>query len=173
MNQGSNFLGWSLSNRDNVRSPIQFRKESQPQHLKTDFSSRTDPSIFTSIAPVLLDQSNETSWVYQHWSQQAISCPIPVSCRPDLSSEVNSSCCHRSDAWIESLSSDTNITDNITGVSVKFWMVGETNSMVGYHLMTKDHSVQLGLLSIYSMIILNNLVSTGHSNNKKTDIDKR
>ena len=23
-------------------------------------------------------------------------------------------------------------------------MVGETNSMVGYHLMTKDHSIQLG-----------------------------
>ena len=29
--------------------------------LKDDFSSGTDPSIFTSIAPVLLDQSNETS----------------------------------------------------------------------------------------------------------------
>ena len=26
-----------------------------------DFSSRRDPSIFTSIAPVLLDQSNKTS----------------------------------------------------------------------------------------------------------------
>ena len=30
-NQGSNFLGGSFSNRDNVRAPIQFRKESQPQ----------------------------------------------------------------------------------------------------------------------------------------------
>ena len=29
------------------------------------------------------------------------------------------------------------------GVSVKFLMVGETNSMVGYHLMTEGHSVQL------------------------------
>ena len=29
--------------------------------LKDDFSSRTDRSIFLSIAPVLLDQSNETS----------------------------------------------------------------------------------------------------------------
>ena len=29
------------------------------------------------------------------------------------------------------------------GVSVKFLMVGETNSMVGYHLMTESHSIQL------------------------------
>ena len=33
-NQGSNSLGGSFSNRDNVRAPIQFRRESQPQHLK-------------------------------------------------------------------------------------------------------------------------------------------
>ena len=32
--QGSNFLVGSLSNRDNVRAPIQFRSESQAQHLK-------------------------------------------------------------------------------------------------------------------------------------------
>ena len=32
-----------------------------PSILKVDFSSRTDPSIFTSITPVLLDWSNETS----------------------------------------------------------------------------------------------------------------
>ena len=29
-NQGSNFLGGSFSNRDNVRAPIQFRREHQP-----------------------------------------------------------------------------------------------------------------------------------------------
>ena len=34
MNQGSKFLGGSFSNRDNVRAPIQFRRESQHQHLK-------------------------------------------------------------------------------------------------------------------------------------------
>ena len=28
-----------------------------------------------------------------------------------------------------------------TGVSVKFLMVWETNSMVGYHLMAEDHSI--------------------------------
>ena len=30
-NQGSNFHGGSFSNRDNIRAPIQFRRESQPQ----------------------------------------------------------------------------------------------------------------------------------------------
>ena len=29
-NQGSNFLGGTFRNRDNVRDPIQFRRESQP-----------------------------------------------------------------------------------------------------------------------------------------------
>ena len=33
-NEGSNFLGGSFSNRDNVRAPIQFGRESRPQHLK-------------------------------------------------------------------------------------------------------------------------------------------
>ena len=56
-NQGSNILGGSFSNRDNVRAPIQFRRESQT-HL--NFSSRTDPSIFTSIEPVFLDWPNDT-----------------------------------------------------------------------------------------------------------------
>ena len=32
-----------------------------PSILKDDFSSRTDPSIFTLIAPVSLERSNETS----------------------------------------------------------------------------------------------------------------
>ena len=32
-----------------------------------------------------------------------------------------------------------------TGVSVKFLMVVETNSMVGYHLNNEDHSIQLGV----------------------------
>ena len=57
-NESSYVLGGSVSNRDIV---IQFGGENQPQHLKRCFSPRTDPSIFTSIAPVLLDRSNETS----------------------------------------------------------------------------------------------------------------
>ena len=46
LNQGSNSCGGSFSNRGNVRAPIQFRRESQLQHLKDDFSSTTDPSTF-------------------------------------------------------------------------------------------------------------------------------
>ena len=33
-NHGSNFLGSSSNNRGNIGAPIQFRRESQPQHLK-------------------------------------------------------------------------------------------------------------------------------------------
>ena len=85
-NQGSNFLGGSFSNRDNVRVPIQFRREINPSILKDDFSSRTDPSIFTSIAPVLLDRSGE-------FLPQST-----VSCRSDSSTEATSSSCfHRSE----------------------------------------------------------------------------
>ena len=77
-NQGSNFSQGSFSNRDNATALIKFRRESQPQHLKRWYfiSSRTDPSIFTSIAPVFLDRSNETSWEFlQHWNKPL---PAPV-----------------------------------------------------------------------------------------------
>ena len=58
-NQSYNFLGDSFSNTENVRAAIQL-KEVKPSILK-DFLSRTDPSIFTSIAPALLDQSKKAS----------------------------------------------------------------------------------------------------------------
>ena len=32
----------------------------------------------------------------------------------------------------------------LAGVSVQFLMVGETKSMVGYHLIVEGHSIQLG-----------------------------
>ena len=35
-NQGSNFLGSSFNNRDNVRASIQFRRKRQPQHFLWD-----------------------------------------------------------------------------------------------------------------------------------------
>ena len=35
-----------------------------PNILKDDFSSRTDPSIFTLIKPLLLDWSNKTNEVF-------------------------------------------------------------------------------------------------------------
>ena len=62
MSQGSNFLGDSFSNRDNIRAPIQFSRERVNLNIVKDyFSSRANPSIFTLIAPVLLDQSNKIS----------------------------------------------------------------------------------------------------------------
>ena len=65
MNQCSNFLGVSFSNRDNARTPIRFRKKKDnPRILKNDFSSKADPSISTSTGPMLLDWSNKTSWVF-------------------------------------------------------------------------------------------------------------
>ena len=41
--EGSNFLGGSFSYSDNVKTPIQFRRQVNPNILKDDFSSRTDP----------------------------------------------------------------------------------------------------------------------------------
>ena len=57
--QGFDFLRSSFSNRYNLRAPLQFRRESQPYHLK-----RTHPPVFTSTASVLLDRSNEASSVF-------------------------------------------------------------------------------------------------------------
>ena len=45
-NQGSNFLGGSFSNRDNVRTPIQFRRESQSHHPKRLFFLKNRPIRF-------------------------------------------------------------------------------------------------------------------------------
>ena len=61
MNEDSNSPGGGFSSRINLKAPIKFRRESQPSILKDEFSSKTDLSIFTSIAPVFLDRSNETS----------------------------------------------------------------------------------------------------------------
>ena len=46
INPGSNFLGGSFSNRDNVRAPIQFRKESKLQHHKRWFFLKNRPIYF-------------------------------------------------------------------------------------------------------------------------------
>ena len=54
----------SLSNKGNVRAPIQFREEGQPQHLNLWFFLRNRPIYFALIVPVLLDCSNDTSWVF-------------------------------------------------------------------------------------------------------------
>ena len=37
MNQEFNFLGGTFGNTENIKVPIQFKRESQPQHLKRQF----------------------------------------------------------------------------------------------------------------------------------------
>ena len=44
--QGSNFLGGSFSNRDNVGAPIRFRREGQSRHLKKLFFLKNRPIHF-------------------------------------------------------------------------------------------------------------------------------
>ena len=53
MNQGSNFLG-SIEPQSNLGEKV------NPSILKDYFSSKTDPSTYTSVAPLLLDWSNKT-----------------------------------------------------------------------------------------------------------------
>ena len=98
-NQGSNFLGGSFSNRDNVRVQSNVDKKVNPSIFKDDFSSRTGPFLFTSIAPELLDQSKETSCVFLALTSTSHFLPqTTMSHRSDSGSEANSSCCHRLDA---------------------------------------------------------------------------
>ena len=52
------------------------------------------------ITPVLLEQPNEVSWALPVLKSTSHFLPqSTVSHRSDSSSEANSSCCHRSDAW--------------------------------------------------------------------------
>ena len=113
-NQGSNFLGGSFNNKDNVRGPIQFRRELSI--FKDDFSN---PSIFTSIAPTIRPAKQ---------NQQSFSCieiNMPITA-PVLSvlqirfkfrshfqllPEIRCLIALRIDSTINSL--DSNITDNI------------------------------------------------------------
>ena len=49
-NLGSNVLGGSFNNGDNVKVPFQFRRETDSRSILQDnFSSKTDLSSFTSI----------------------------------------------------------------------------------------------------------------------------
>ena len=100
-NQGSNFIAGSFSNRDNKRAPIQFRRKSQPQHLKRWFFLKNRPLHFhINSTSVTGDWSNKNSWVFPALKSTSHFLPhYTVSRRSDSSSEANSSCSHRSDAW--------------------------------------------------------------------------
>ena len=54
-NKESNFFGGGFRRESNLEEKF------NPSIIKYDFSSSTDPSISTLIAPVFLDQSNEIS----------------------------------------------------------------------------------------------------------------
>ena len=77
-NQGSNFLGANFSNRNDVRAPIQFRRESQPLYLKRWFFLKKWPIHFqissTSVSRPVKKKLVEFFW---HWNQQVTSCPSP------------------------------------------------------------------------------------------------
>ena len=93
MNQGTNFLRGSFSNRHNVRVPIQFRRENTPTILKDYFYSRIEPSIFTSVAPDLLNGLKETSLVFPALKSTNHLLPqSSMSHSSDSSSEAISSC---------------------------------------------------------------------------------
>ena len=100
-NQSFSFLGGNFNSRGNVRAPVQFRREIQPQHLIDNFSSRTGTSIFNSTAPVLLVRSNETNTVFpalkstSHFLSQST-----VSHRSDSSSVASCTYCQKADKWL-------------------------------------------------------------------------
>ena len=60
MNQGSNFLAGFLVIEIMQECQSNLKEKDNPSILKEDFSSGTDPSIITSIVPVLFDWSNKT-----------------------------------------------------------------------------------------------------------------
>ena len=82
MNQDSNFPGGSFSNRENVRASIQFRRESQPEHLKRWIFLKNRPIHFciNSASVVIPVKRNQLSF-----SSIEINKPLsaPVQCVVD------------------------------------------------------------------------------------------
>ena len=100
-----------------------------PSILKDAFSSRADPSIFTSIALVLLDHSNETKWVFLAMKSTSPFMPqSTVYYRSDSSSEAKSSCCHQGNNNQRNNNDKISFNDteknSILLTSVKEWLLG-------------------------------------------------
>ena len=77
-NRGSNFIGGGFSNTDNVRAPIQFRTESQPQHLKGLFFLNSRSILFhISDTGVIRPVKRKPAEFFQHGNQQPTYCPSP------------------------------------------------------------------------------------------------
>ena len=62
--QGSNILETTLAIEIMEEPQSNLEDKVNPSILKDDFSSRTDPFIFISVAPVLIEWSHETNWVF-------------------------------------------------------------------------------------------------------------
>ena len=84
-NQGSNFLGGSFSNRDNVRATVQFRRESQPQHLKRWLFLKNRPIYFhiNSTSAIRLVKRNQLSF-----SSIEINKPLPAPVHSSLVDQI-------------------------------------------------------------------------------------
>ena len=117
-NQGFNFLEGSFSNRDNVRAPIQFRRECHPQHLKRWYFLKNRPLYFHIHSTSVIRQANRNQ-LSLPGIESNFQLQFTVFGRSDSSSEANPSCCHRSDAWshltgvISVICKDSNISDNL------------------------------------------------------------
>ena len=72
-NQGSNFFRGSFSHWDNLRVPIQFRRESQPQHLRRWFFHK-NRLLFSSIF-----HFSSTSVIRPVKRNQMIFCSIEIN----------------------------------------------------------------------------------------------
>ena len=86
-----------------------------PSFLKDDFSLRTDTSIFTSIEPVLLDQSNETSGIFPALKSTSYYLPQYLIDQIQVQKPIQVIATDQMQIRIEStiISIDNNITDNI------------------------------------------------------------
>ena len=95
MNQGSNFLGETFSNRDKELQSNLKEKDSL-SILKDDFSSRKDTSMFTLIASQLLNWPHEAIKVFSALkSTRNFQHQSTVSRTSNSRLEANSSCCHK------------------------------------------------------------------------------
>ena len=78
-NKGFNFLGGSFNNRDKVKAPIQFKRASQPQHVKRLFFliNRLIHFRINSISETLAltgysceDLPSRTTWSHLYWEKK-------------------------------------------------------------------------------------------------------
>ena len=137
----SNFLGGSFSNRDNVRAPIKFKREGQPQHLKRLFFLKNRPIHFriNSTSVIRPIKQNQLSFFSIEINKQL---PVPVHSVSQIRFKVKSQfqllpqirCLILFTVESSIIRIDSNIMDNITKKVIKVYIVGK----VQYQEWTKD-----------------------------------